>query len=228
MLTQSWTYPVHLISGYQNPERNGNSGGLLPSLHLPLRPHLSVNRQSRLVFRREWGVFFPYEINKAKHKHKLAFATGDQIPLCQQWQSTLDWCEFSSYLETVGGIKVQLVWEVSQSSFIGHCCLRHDWAFGQLKHPVGGRSIVDVTCKTNSGLSRGLKIFTRHHRSALSLWYLLLLWAHCYKPQCGSMRRGKACWILRCGPTKSDPARTESHPFLHLSPNTKRSHQGDI
>lgn len=172
--------------------------------------------------------FFPHEINKAKHinLHLPQVIKYSCVNTDKALSTGLMWV--LSYLETVGGIKVQLVWEVSHCSFIGHRCLRHDWTFGQLKHPVGGRSIVDVTCKTNSGLSCGVKIFTRHHRSALSLWYLLLLWAHCYRPQFGSMRRGKACWILRCGPTKSDPARTESRPFLHLSPNTKRSDQGGI
>lgn len=40
------------------------------------------------------------------------------------------------YLETVDGVKVQLIWEICQGSFVGYCCLRHGRTFGKLKHPV--------------------------------------------------------------------------------------------
>lgn len=58
------------------------------------------------------------------------------------------------YLETVEGVKVQLIWEICQRSFIGHRCLRHDGTFGQLKHPVSARSIADVTCKVKRRLRK--------------------------------------------------------------------------
>lgn len=54
------------------------------------------------------------------------------------------------------------------------------------------------------------------HQKWMSFYYLLLLWARCCRSQCGSLKPGMACWNRCCGLTQSDPAKTESRPFLHL------------
>lgn len=118
------------------------------------------------------------------------------------------------YLETVEGVKVQLIWEICQRSFIGHRCLRHDGTFGQLKHPVSARSIADVTCKVKRRLRKWPSQVIKGQCRLFK--YLLWLWAHCCRSRCGSLRQGMVCWNLRCGPNQSDPAKTESRPFLHL------------
>ena len=61
------------------------------------------------------------------------------------------------YLETVWGIKVQLIWEICHSSFIGDCCPGHHCTLGQLKEAVRARSVADVTCKIQNWLNYRLK-----------------------------------------------------------------------
>lgn len=112
------------------------------------------------------------------------------------------------------GVKVQLIWEICQSSFVGYCCLRHGGTFGKLKHPVCTWGIADVPCKVQSGLRRWCSCSCQW--KWMSFYYLLLLWAHCCRSWCGSLKPGMACWNLCCGLTQSGPAKTESHPFLHL------------
>lgn len=96
-------------------------------------------------------INFCSEWNSQSQVSKRACVNSDKaIRYWPDWPSLM-WLLL--YLETVGGIKVQLIWEICHSPFIGHCCLRHDWTFGQLEEPVSARSIADVTCKTKSWLN---------------------------------------------------------------------------
>ncbi len=129
------------------------------------------------------------------------------------------------YLERVRRIKVQLIWEICHSSFIGHCCLRNGWSFGQLKEPESARNIADVTCKKIKSWLSCMKwswMKTIFINVSVAFWYLLLLWAHCCRSQRGSLKQGAECWNLCCGPMKSDPAKTESRPFPRLQQARKQ------
>ena len=129
------------------------------------------------------------------------------------------------YLETVWWIQVQLIWEISHSSFIGHCCLRHGWTFGQLEEPVGPWSVADITCETKSWLSCRM-IFTHVFKvksyPLFFLHYLPLPWDHCCRSQCGLLRQDVECWNLCYGPTQLGLAKTKRHPFLHLTPKRRK------
>lgn len=114
----------------------------------------------------------------------------------------------------MGGIKVQLIWEFCQRPFIGHSSVWHCWTFGQLEEPVSAWSITDVAYKMKSSLSCEIRVNAVWKRAS---FYLLLLWAHCCRPQCGSLRRGVESWNPRCGPMRLDRAKTESRPSPHLS-----------